>query len=244
MIVSATTWPVRCTPARLGTFLCKWPLSSAIPTEREFAVKTEIRPVKIHLYRWAGKWGPFKVSIPCGECSLTVDVIEDTLGKELEGIPVALETHDWLSNWWKPLPKGGWHAPIVMVEGKLVSQGHALNRGVLTEAIVAAHVQHTDLTATHIFGKESCPHCVRAKKYLTAANIDFVYHDVVREPRALYEMLGRVKPIVGPKTPITVPQIWVDGTHIGGADELEKIVQQAVEPNPDRGSCSLSAAGV
>ena len=197
-------------------------------------------PVKVSLYRWAGKWGPFKVSIPCGECSLTVDVIQDTFDTELKGIPVELETHDWLSNWWKPLPRGGWHAPIVMVEGTLVSQGHALNRGVLTEAIIAAHVQRSNTTGTHLFGKESCPHCVRAKGYLNQASIDFDYHDVVKEPRALYEMLGRVKPIVGPKTPITVPQIWYDGNYVGGADELEKIVSQQVEPNNDRGQCSLS----
>ncbi len=200
----------------------------------------DTNPVKVSLYRWAGKWGPFKVSIPCGECSLTVDVIQDTFATELQGIPVVLETHDWLSNWWKPLPRGGWHAPIVMVEGTLVSQGHALNRGVLTEAIIAAHVQRSSRTGTHLFGKESCPHCVRAKGYLDQASIDFEYHDVVKEPRALYEMLGRVKPIVGPKTPITVPQIWFDGSYVGGADELEKIVNQQVEPNNDRGQCSLS----
>lgn len=197
-------------------------------------------PVKVTLYRWAGNWGPFKVSIPCGECSLTSDVIKDTFETELAGIPVELETHDWLSNWWKPLLKRGWHAPIVMVEGKLVSQGHALNRGVLTEAIIAAHVQRSELTGTHIFGKESCPHCVRAKGYLNDANIPSESHDVVREPRALYEMLGRVKPIVGPKTPITVPQIWVDGIYVGGADELENIVKSTVIPNTDRGQCSLS----
>ena len=82
-------------------------------------------PVKVTLYRWAGSWGPFKVNIPCGECSLTSDVIEDTFQSELAGIPVELETHDWLSCWWKPLRRGGWHAPSVMVEGQLVSQGHA-----------------------------------------------------------------------------------------------------------------------
>ena len=199
-------------------------------------------PVKVTLYRWAGSWGPFKVNIPCGECSLTVDVIEDTFKTELDGIPVELETHDWLSCWWRPLRRGGWHAPIVMVEGQLVSQGHALNRGVLPEAIIAAHVQRSSREGSHIFGKEMCPHCVRAKAYLNNANIEYTYHDVVKEPRALYEMLGRVKPIVGPKTPITVPQIWVDGSHVGGADELEVIVKSSVEPNPDRGHSSMSAA--
>ena len=197
-------------------------------------------PVIVTLYRWAGSWGPFKVNIPCGECSLTVDVIEDTFKTELEGIPVELQTYDWLSNWWKPIRKAGWHAPIVMVNGEIVSQGRALNRGVLTEAVIAAHVARSKLEGTHVFGKASCPHCKTAKFHLDNANIDYLYHDVVKEPRALYEMLGRVKPIVGPKTPVTVPQIWVNGDYVGGALEMEKIVNASVEPNPDRGKCSLS----
>lgn len=198
------------------------------------------KPVRVTLYRWAGSWAPFSVKIPCGECSLTVDVIEDTFATELAGVPVELDTRAWLSCWWEALLRGGWHAPIVLVEGKLVSQGHALNRGVLTEAVVEAHAARTALEGNHVFGKTSCPHCVRAKKHLDDAGIEYRYHDVVKDPRALYEMLGRVKPIVGPKTPITVPQIWLDGSYVGGADRLSTIVAQDVEPNPDRGRCSLS----
>ncbi|MFK7889571.1 MAG: hypothetical protein AB8B63_02055 [Granulosicoccus sp.] len=74
-------------------------------------------PVKIILYRWGGSWGPFKVNIPCGECSLTVDVISDTFINELADTPVELETHEWLSQWWRPLKVGRWHAPIVIVGG-------------------------------------------------------------------------------------------------------------------------------
>ncbi len=197
-------------------------------------------PVTITLYRWAGAWGPFKVSIPCGECSLTLDVINDTLARELEGIPVTVDVREWLSEWWRPLPKGGWHAPIVIVEGRLVSQGHALNRGVLTEAVIDAWARRSAPVGSHLFGKETCPHCVRAKEYLAEAGMEFAYHDVVRDPRALYEMLARVKPIVGPKTPITVPQIWLDGVYVGGADVLGEVLEREVEPNPDRGRCSLS----
>lgn len=200
------------------------------------------KPVIVTLYRWAGSWGPFKVKIPCGECSLTLDVIKDTFETELAGIPVELDVREWLSEWWKPLPKGGWHAPIVIVEGRLVSQGHALNRGVLTEAVIEAHVGRSRLSGNHLFGKATCPHCVRAKTYLDEAGIDYAYHDVVKDPRALYEMLGRVKPIVGPKTPITVPQIWIDGDYVGGADQLSEILHRKVEPNSDRGRCSLSPA--
>jgi len=206
--------------------------------------KTE-NPVVITLYRWAGSWGPFKVNMPCGECSLTLDVIKDTLENELSGVPVEVDVREWLSEWWKPLPKGGWHALIVIVEGRLVSQGHALNRGVLTEAVIDAWSRRSDIFGNHLYGKASCPHCVRAKGYLEEAGIDYAYHDVVKDPRALYEMLARVKPIVGPKTPITVPQIWLDGDYIGGADALgEALSRRDIEPNPERGQCSLSPKAV
>ena len=204
-------------------------------------VQTCALPIfKVTLFRWAGAFGPFKVNIPCGECSLTVDVIKDTFAHELAGIPVELDSRDWLTEWWVPLRRGGWHAPIVLVEGRLVSQGHALNRGVLTEAVIEVQVQRSEVIGNHLFGKAACPHCVRAKRYLERAGIEYRYHDVVRDPRALYEMLGRVKPIVGPKTPITVPQIWLDGRYIGGAGHLSALLNTRIEPNPDRGQCSLS----
>ena len=63
---------------------------------------------------------------------------------------------------------------------------------------------------------------------------------MVKEPRGLYEMLARVKPIVGPKTPVTVPQIWLDGQYVGGADQLSELLKLEVEPNPERGQSSLS----
>ncbi len=190
--------------------------------------------VSITLYRWAGAWGPFKVKIPCGECTLTKDVILDTLKEELAGIPVELEIREWLTEWWKPLLKGGWHAPIVMVADKVISQGHALNRGLLTEAVIEAYASNTPIERSHLFGKESCPHCQRAKAYLEEQGIEYTYHDVVRNPRDLYEMLARVKPLVGPKTPITVPQIWLGGKYIGGADQLQEFFQKQENKNQSR----------
>ena len=200
-------------------------------------------PVNITVFRWAGTWGPFKVSIPCGECALTKDIIQDCIDTDLAGIQVELDMRDWLTEWWKPLPKGGWHAPIVLVNGKIVSQGAALNRGVLTQSVIEEAVSVIPIQGNHVFGKATCPHCVRAKEYLDQAGVDYQYHDVVKDPRPLYEMLGRVKPIIGPKTPVTVPQIWLDGHYVGGADELKRILNlPEVEPNPDRGQCSLSPA--
>lgn len=202
--------------------------------------RPEPTPVRLTLFKWAGKWGPFRVKIPCGECALTEDVILDTLANELAGVPVELDIREWLSEWWVPLRRGGWHAPIVMVEDEVISQGEALNRGVLAEKIVRLYTERYPVTGNHLFGKASCPHCTRAKGYLEAAGVAYTYHDVVRSPRALYEMLSRVKPIIGEKTPVTVPQIWLDGIHVGGADQLSELLDCPVEPNPERGRCSLS----
>ena len=198
--------------------------------------------VTIQVYRWAGSWGPFNVKIPCGECSLTKDIIQDTIDTDLKGINVELDMRDWLSEWWKPLLKAGWHAPIVMVDGKIISQGRALNRGLLTEAVVESYANKTAIKKTQniVFGKETCPHCTRAKQYLNDAKIDYTYYDVVKEPRALYEMLARVKPIIGPKTPVTVPQIWLKGEYIGGASELSDLLKSEIQANPERGQYSLS----
>lgn len=197
--------------------------------------------VKILLYKWAGQWGPFKVKIPCGECALTEDVIEDTIVNELGNANVEFETREWLSRWWEPFFTNlSWHAPIVMVEKKRISQGDALNRGVLAEAVIHEHVKRAPLLGNHLFGKDRCKHCTRAKAYLTDAGIPFTYHDVVKNPGAMYEMLARVKPIIGEKTPVTTPQIWLDDRYIGGADELEEKLGTKVEPDLRRGRGSLS----
>ncbi|EJL6391416.1 glutaredoxin [Vibrio vulnificus] len=182
--------------------------------------------IKITLYRWAGSWGPFKVSIPCGECTLTKDILTDTFANELNGIPVELEVKDWLSHWWEPLKLGAWHAPILVVEGKVVSQGEALNRGVLIQSVIKEWTKRDTLKGNIVFGKATCPYCVKAKQLLDAAGIDYQYHDVVKESAALYRMIPEVKAIIGEKTPVTVPQIWLDGSYIGGCDKLEVYLKE------------------
>ena len=178
--------------------------------------------VKVTIYKWAGAWGPFKVTVPCGECTLTGDIIKDVIATELQGVEVEVETREWLSEWWKPLFKGGFHAPIVMVNGSIISQGAALNRGVLTQKVIENYVVDSKVVGNVVYGKETCPHCQSIKKELAERNIDYTYFDVVKDSRALYEMIPRVKEHIGEKTPVTVPQIWMDGKYIGGADKMRE----------------------
>ncbi|BCK08934.1 glutaredoxin [Vibrio cholerae] len=182
-------------------------------------------PIKVTLYRWAGHFGPFKVNIPCGECTLTKDILADTFANELAGVPIELEVKDWLSYWWEPLKLGAWHAPIVVVASKVISQGEALNRGVLVQSIIKEWTKQDTLQGNIVFGKATCPYCVKAKQLLDTAGIDYRYHDVVKESAALYRMIPEVKAIIGEKTPVTVPQIWLNGQYIGGCDALEKWLQ-------------------
>ncbi|BCI78275.1 glutaredoxin domain-containing protein [Vibrio cholerae] len=190
-------------------------------------------PIKVTLYRWAGHFGPFKVNIPCGECTLTKDILADTFANELGGVPIELEVKDWLSYWWEPLKLGAWHAPIVVVAGKVISQGEALNRGVLVQSIIKEWTKQDTLQGNIVFGKATCPYCVKAKQLLDTAGIDYRYHDVVKESAALYRMIPEVKAIIGEKTPVTVPQIWLNGQYIGGCDALEKWLQNNPHSLPD-----------
>ncbi|HDY7979203.1 TPA: glutaredoxin, partial [Vibrio vulnificus] len=119
-----------------------------------------------------------------------------------------------------------WHAPILVVEGKVVSQGEALNRGVLIQSVIKEWTKRDTLKGNIVFGKATCPYCVKAKQLLDAAGIHYQYHDVVKESAALYRMIPEVKAIIGEKTPVTVPQIWLDGSYIGGCDKLEVYLKE------------------
>ena len=193
-----------------------------------------LQPIKLTLYPWAGSWGPFKVNIPCGECTLTKDILADALENELAGIPVQIETKDWLSHWWEPLKVGAWHAPIVIIEGKLVSQGEALNRGALIQAVISEWVKRDQLKGNVVFGKAKCPYCIKAKQLLDDAGVQYQYYDVVKDSAALYRMIPEVKAIIGEKTPVTVPQIWLESQYVGGMVDLEKwLEKKGLDKMPD-----------
>ena len=59
-----------------------------------------------------------------------------------------------------------------------------------------------------------CPYCYRAKKLLSQHGADFTEIDVMAEPERRREMIERA---AGRRT---VPQIFIDGRHVGGYEEL------------------------
>lgn len=65
-----------------------------------------------------------------------------------------------------------------------------------------------------IYTKSWCPYCAAAKQLLGRKQAAFTEIDVEKTPGALEDMLARSG---GRKT---VPQIFIDGQHIGGSDDL------------------------
>ena len=64
-----------------------------------------------------------------------------------------------------------------------------------------------------IIGKPNCKHCDRAKEAADKAEVDFVYFSADLSPKGeafkYFIMANNLK---------TVPQVWLDGWYIGGAD--------------------------
>ena len=59
-----------------------------------------------------------------------------------------------------------------------------------------------------------CPYCARARALLERKGVDYDEIDIIEEPTRRDEMIRRA----GGRT--SVPQIFIDGEHIGGSDEL------------------------
>lgn len=59
-----------------------------------------------------------------------------------------------------------------------------------------------------------CPYCSRARALLQKKGVGFVDIDIAEEPGRRAEMIERA----GGRS--TVPQIFINGEHIGGCDDL------------------------
>ena len=68
--------------------------------------------------------------------------------------------------------------------------------------------------AIEIYTRPGCGYCTAAKSLLTRKNVPFTEHDAGKDPTIRQKMYDRV----GPGS--TFPQIFIDGRHIGGSDDL------------------------
>jgi glutaredoxin 3 len=73
------------------------------------------------------------------------------------------------------------------------------------------------MARVEIYSTMFCPYCARAKSLLSRKGVTFENVDVMMEPAKRDEMVKRA----GGRT--TVPQIFIDGQHVGGSDELHAL---------------------
>jgi glutaredoxin 3 len=65
-----------------------------------------------------------------------------------------------------------------------------------------------------IFTKAFCPYCTRAKALLDSKHADYEEIDISMGGPRRAEMIDRAH------GRMTVPQVFIDGKHIGGSDDL------------------------
>ena len=68
--------------------------------------------------------------------------------------------------------------------------------------------------AIDIYTKFACPFCVRAKRLLDAKGAQYSEHDITMGGPKREEMLARAP------NAMTVPQIFIGSTYVGGSDDL------------------------
>ncbi len=90
--------------------------------------------VVITVYPVTGKQ-LFLLRVPerfCRECDLTIHQVEraaDAL--RARGVPVSVGVKPWLRYLFSALRHGGWHPPVVVINGRRFSQGKVPNVGAL-----------------------------------------------------------------------------------------------------------------
>jgi glutaredoxin 3 len=70
------------------------------------------------------------------------------------------------------------------------------------------------MAKVEIYTTQFCPYCHRAKRLLQERGADYTEIDVMMDGARRKEMTQRA----GGRH--TVPQIFINGTHVGGSDEL------------------------
>lgn len=70
------------------------------------------------------------------------------------------------------------------------------------------------MARVEIYTKFGCPYCARAKKLLGDKGVGYEEYDIGGNAAKRQEMLGRAN------GRYTVPQIFIDGRHVGGSDDL------------------------
>ena len=73
------------------------------------------------------------------------------------------------------------------------------------------------MARVEIYTKYGCPYCSRARRLLDDKGVDYEEYEINSEPGRRDQMLERSN------GRHTVPQIFIDGRHVGGSDDLAEL---------------------
>jgi glutaredoxin 3 len=73
------------------------------------------------------------------------------------------------------------------------------------------------MARVEIYTKFGCPYCARAKRLLEEKGVDYEEYEINSVRGKREEMLERANGRT------TVPQIFIDGRHVGGSDDLAEL---------------------
>ena len=73
------------------------------------------------------------------------------------------------------------------------------------------------MTKVEMYTTRYCPYCHAAKRLLSRKGVEFTEIDVSGDPKGRIDMVARAN------GRMTVPQIFIGSTHVGGYDELSAL---------------------
>ena len=68
-----------------------------------------------------------------------------------------------------------------------------------------------------IYTRQYCGYCSAAKALLEKKGVDYVEHDATGKPEVRAEMIDKAHGRA------TFPQIFIDGQHVGGCDDIHAL---------------------
>lgn len=100
----------------------------------------------VAIYRFTDKQGLF--TIPknwCVECDLLIAAVKKTISDLGIDDKAELIIKPWFIWWWQPLfTHFAWHAPILTINGKLISQGVVPSQKYLIQAFAKSVLETTE----------------------------------------------------------------------------------------------------
>lgn len=73
------------------------------------------------------------------------------------------------------------------------------------------------MAQVEIYTKGTCPYCARARRLLDDKGAAYDEYEIGSDPDKRTEMIQRAN------GRSTVPQIFIDGRHVGGSDDLAEL---------------------